>query len=320
MSTVSYERDIAPPAPPLFDLLALDKNGFLKSNTFDIQWYPPEFDIEGKPESAINGYIWNLSYLGTVDKYLSYIKEANLPFIDDAAVQKVLSNSVTAELNTSKINSTLNKREFKNYENGLYALTVSAVDAFGNIGAPAIKYFALNKYIPYTYVSDINTEQNLDGSISLSIIGKGFSSGGEVTSLYVDTDGTPPYDLTIDKKDFSILNDKLISNIKINYLEPGKYYIGLMHSERGVYFGQKTISFDDIGNIKLGNYKDSYKYNWLLSAMNSDFTDYFFIIFLTIYILFIMILLITGVIFEFCNSPICIAKGVPNQQNYKIII
>ena len=296
MSTVSYERDIAPPAPPVFDLLALDKKGFVKSNTFDIQWKAPELDINGKPESAINGYIWNLSYLGTVDKYLSYIKEANLSFVDDAAVQKVLSDIVTAELNTSQINSTLNRREFENYENGFYALTVSAVDAFGNIGAPAVKYFALNKYIPYTYVSDINTEQNLDGSISLSIIGKGFSSGGEVTSLYVDTDGTPPYDLTIDKKDFSILNDKLISNIKINYLEPGKYYVGLMHSERGVYFGQKTISFDDIGNIKLGNYGNAYKYNWLLSAGDYNLSDYFLIIFLSVFILLIMIFSISGVI------------------------
>ena len=39
------------------------------------------------------------------------------------------------------------KREFINYENGLYALSVSAVDSFGNVGIPAVKYFALNKYI-----------------------------------------------------------------------------------------------------------------------------------------------------------------------------
>ncbi|WP_255817193.1 SpoIIE family protein phosphatase [Treponema putidum] len=298
MSTISYERDIVPPSAPIFDLLALDKSGFLKSNTFDIQWNPPEFDIEGKPETAINGYIWNLSYLGTVDKFLLYIKNANPSFIDDTAVQEILSDNLNAELSTSKINSTLNKREFKNYENGLYALTVSAVDAFGNIGVPAVKYFALNKYIPYTYVADINTEQNLDGSISLSIVGKGFSAGGAVTALYIDADGSPPYDLTIDKKDFSILSDKLISNIKIDYLDPGKYYVGLMHSGRGIYFAGKTITFNDIGNIKLGNYKDSYKYNWLLSAMNSDFTDYFFIIFLTVFILLVMIFSITGVIYS----------------------
>ncbi|WP_444818622.1 SpoIIE family protein phosphatase [Treponema denticola] len=298
MTTISYERDIVPPAAPIFDLLALDKKGFVKSNTFDIKWNPPDLDINGKPETAINGYIWNLSYLGTVDKFLSYLKTAGPAFIDDDVVQKVLSDNLDVELNTSKISSVSNKREFKNYENGLYALTVSAVDAFGNIGAPAVKYFALNKYIPYTYVADINAMQALDGSISLSLVGKGFAAGGEVTSIYVDADGLPPYDLTIEKKDFSVLSDKLISNIKINYLDPGKYYVGLMHSGRGVYFAQKTISFDDIGNIKLGDYGKVYKYNWLLSAMDSDFSDYFLIICFTIFILLIMTLSITGVIYS----------------------
>lgn len=296
MTTVSYERDIVPPSPPVFDLLDLDKKGFLTSNTFDIQWNPPEFDINGKPETAIIGYIWNLSYLGNVEKFISYLKKSDFGFIDDDVVQKVLSDNIQAELNTSKISSVSNKREFKNYENGLYALTVSAVDSFGNIGAPAVKYFALNKYIPYTYVGDVNAVQAMDGSISLSLVGKGFASGGEVSSLYVDADGVAPYDLTIEKKDFSILSDKLISNIKINYLEPGRYYVGLMHSNRGVYFAKKTISFDDIGNIKLGDYGNAYKYNWLLSASDYDFSDYFLIIFFGVFILLVMIFSISGVI------------------------
>lgn len=71
-----------------------------------------------------------------------------------------------------------------------------------------------------------------------------------------------------------------------------------MHSGRGVYFADKTISFDDIGNIKLGNYGNTYKYNWLLSAMDSDFSDYFLISFFAIFILLIMILSITGVIYS----------------------
>nr|WP_253719318.1 SpoIIE family protein phosphatase [Treponema sp. OMZ 789] len=296
MTTVSYERDIIPPLAPKFELLALDKNGFLKSNTFSIKWNPPEYDISGKPETAIDGYIWNLSYIGSADKFISYLKKASPSFIDDDAVQKILSNNLKIDLNTSKITSSSNKREFSNYENGLYALTVSAVDAFGNIGLPAVKYFALNKYIPYTYVSDINTVQGLDGVISMTVVGKGFAEGGEITSLYVDSDGNPPYDLTIEKENFSIVNDKLISNVKIDYVEPGQYYVGLMHSGRGTYFADKVISFDNIGNIKLGDYGETYTYNWLLSSVDHDFSDYFLIIFLALFILLIMILSISGVI------------------------
>ena len=292
--TISYERDIVPPSSPVFDILDLDAEGFLKSNTFNISWKAPEFDIDGKYESAITGYVWSLSYIGSIEKFKSYLK--NLSFIDDEGIQNLLTDNLKAKINTSALNTTEPKREFINYENGLYALSVSAVDSFGNVGIPAVKYFALNKYIPYTYVADINAEQSIDGSISISIIGKGFSAEGKINQIYIDKDGLAPYDLTIESDSFSILTDQLISGIKLDYLDPGKYYIGLMHSKRGLYFAKNTISFDDIGNIKLGDYGKSYTYNWLLSAADYDVSDYILIIFLLLFIVFIIIFSIFGLI------------------------
>lgn len=288
MSFVACERDTTPPMPPEFDALALDKDGYLNSNTFEITWSKPETDIEGKPE-LIKGYIKNIHYVEDIKKFKNLLKHIETDSVTDDILQDVLYDKFQLRLNSSKLNAVSEKQRIENYDNGIYALLVAAVDAAGNIGKPAVKFFALNKYIPYTIVSAIESTQAKNGTVSISIIGKGFTADGVIENIYIDADGKAPYDLTFDKNNFTIVNDKLISNIKIDDLNTGKYYIGLLHSGRGLYFAKESIFIDDIGNVKFGNYSNNYNYNWKITEHSRDifYNSTVFIVF--IIILFILI-------------------------------
>lgn len=297
MAVVSYERDIVPPAPPVFELLALDKNGFVSSNTFTLEWSEPKTDIAGKSEAEIKGYIWNIHYLGSAEKYKQYLKDFGVTSFNDATVQAVMKNKFKTANAGVTPNTKALQHYFDNYENGLYAFTVSAVDESGNIGEPGVKYFALNKYKPYTYISNIESKQLQDGTIVMSVIGKGFTSGGEITSVYIDKDGQPPYDLVIPKDKFNIINDRLISGIEINDLDTGEYLLGLGHSVRGIYFTKKPITIDDYGNVKFGDYSKNYDRDWNILTERENIIDSFAVIVIIVCIIFVIILsfaVITG--------------------------
>ncbi|QOW61473.1 SpoIIE family protein phosphatase [Treponema pedis] len=308
MSVVACERDSTPPMPPIFELLALDKNGFSNSNSFEIKWNPPEADITGKEETQIKGYIKSVQYVADIQKFKSLLRASDEVVIDDESVQNILKDKFKLQLNLSKLTTNLAKQRIENYENGLYAIAVSAVDASGNISEPAVKYFALNKYIPYTNISNIETQQLKDGTVLLSIIGKGFTTDGIVENVYIDSDGVPPYDLIFEKENtqggntvssknyFSIISDKVISDIRIDDLDSGEYYVGVRHSSRGIYFSKEKISVDNLGNIKFGDYGKKYRYNWLVSPDSETLFDYLIVFIIIIFILFILIFSVIGVI------------------------
>jgi len=288
MSFVACERDTTPPMPPEFDVLMPDKYGFLNSNTFEISWSKPETDIEGKSE-LIKGYIKNIQYVEDIKNYKNLLKDAGENILTDDIIQAVLYDKFQLKLNSSKLNGVSEKQRIENYDNGIYALLVAAVDVAGNISKPAVKFFALNKYIPYTLVSNIESRQAKNGIVSISIVGKGFTADGFIEKIYIDADGEAPYDLIFDKNDFTVVNDKLISNIKIDDLNMGKYYVGLLHSARGLYFAKESIFVDDIGNVKFGNYSNNYKYNWELTEPSKTIFYSSTIIVVLIIILFILV-------------------------------
>ena len=269
IATVACTLDTTPPLPPEFESLTLDKNAFCTSNTVRLKWIAPDTDEKGASEEAIKGYTWKIERLNLSSIYRDFANEMQEKEeeITDVALQEYLKEKVSVK--TSMPLFVKNRADYidlKNYDNGTYCLSVAAIDVAGNIGKPSIKFFALNKFIAYTIITNLDVKKDLNGAFSLSITGRGFREKGEIERVFIDRDGIAPYDLTLNADKFSIVSDRFISQIRIDDLEEGKYKIGLLHSTRGIYFSTDYITVDEMGTIKFGNFNYSYKPRWLVNA------------------------------------------------------
>ncbi len=293
ISFVSCSLDTTPPMPPQFIPLNLDKNAFCTSNTLRLSWLTPELDEKGGEENQIKGYTWKIEPLNLSRLYAEFRNEKNVEdeAIDDNELQDFLKERVSLKNSLPTFIKTKgNYIDLKNYDNGIYCLEVAAIDMAGNIGKPANKFFALNKFIAYTIITNINVEKAIDGSFSLSLIGRGFKEKGEITKVFIDKDGLSPYDLTLNANQFSIISDRFISKIKIDDLEEGKYKIGLFHSSRGLYFSNLYVTVDEMGTIKFGNFDYSYKHIWSIDSKISSIFNFSFYVRIILLCLFFCIL------------------------------
>lgn len=270
-SYVEYIRDTTPPAPPLLASPILDDRGYLASNTFTLDWKPAEPD-------DIDGYSWRLDYMAPVS-YLSVLAS-----IDPATGQAIPSASRTAatahpssfdflgaaatrftvQKPTPSVRTRTPSLSFSNYDNGIYALSVSAIDSVGNVGESSVTYIVLNKYIPYTIVNYIDSKADDTGVITLSIVGRGFTEGGSVSAVYLDRDGQAPWDvsLTLESGRYRITNDRLISGITLADIEEGMYRLVLDHPLRGRYMTRPLLSVTSYGTVKFGDYGYQYVPSW----------------------------------------------------------
>ncbi|MGP1521020.1 MAG: SpoIIE family protein phosphatase [Treponema sp.] len=293
ISVTSCSVDTTPPMPPKFLDLNLDPNGFCVSNNLKIEWLTPEKDEAGRVEGQIRGYTWKIESLNLNSLYQEFIKECKEKEeeVTDEALQEYLEAKVSIKSSLPAFTRTrANYLDLRNYDNGIYCLAVSAIDEVGNIGSPSLKFFALNKYIAYTVINNINVKKDVDGSFSLTLSGRGFKESGDVTNIFIDKDGKAPYDLTLNKGDFSIITDRLISQIHIDDLEEGNYRIGLMHPTRGLYFTSEYITVDEMGTIKFGNYEYSYKHKWQIESDGYSLFNFNFYVRAALLCLFLVVL------------------------------
>ncbi len=255
-STIEFFRDTTAPGGVNVVLPPVDAEGFLDSNTFTLRWNPP-------PASDIVGYTYSLEYLAPLD-YLGVLErnaaKRDLPFEFVTEASAALHppapprKNLGADLDVS----------FTNRDDGIWAFSVAAIDEVGNIGPATVSYFRTNKYVPYTYITYARSSVDDFGVLTLRIIGRGFSDGGEVTRVFLDRDGRPPYDreFLLDRGDFRVESDRSISGLRIEDLEVGRYRIGLDHPLRGVYLSAPLISVDEYGTVKFGDYSQSYDGSW----------------------------------------------------------
>ncbi len=230
-STVEFQRDTTPPPSIEFAEHETNERGFFPSNTATIGWEPPE-------KEEISGYTYRLQYLagqnyeGSLDAFT--IKEP-----------------------PQRIRVQENSFSFYNMDNGLWALTVSPVDTVGNIGPSETYYFRLNNYIPVTYITRINMEQDQLNRYHMKIYGRGFSVGGSITEVMLDEDGEEPYDFVFPAEagTFDVQSDRYIEGPTIQDISEGSYRVGLIHPERGVYFTGYRLSFESTGTVKFGDFR-----------------------------------------------------------------
>ncbi len=229
-STVEVLRDTTPPSPVSFISPETDEDGFLPSNTGSIVWNEP-------PEDDVAGYTYRLQYL------------AGTGYDGDLEDLRIVSPPGGIRLEEPEL-------DFRNIDNGIWGVSVAAVDEVGNTGEPALLRFKVNKYIPVTYINSLSMNEDELGRYLVTIRGRGFSVGGTVGEVLIDRDRREPWDYRFGSESgaYRVLNDRLIDGPVIEDIDGGTYYIGVVHPVRGTYFSTVPLSFSDSGTVKFGDF------------------------------------------------------------------
>jgi serine phosphatase RsbU (regulator of sigma subunit) len=252
-SVVEYIRDTTPPPAATIMDLPLDENGFLGANTFSVHWNPP-------PASDVAGYTWTLDYMAPLGEYASMDNETFT-----AAVEERFGPGPVPSP-TPRIMETGSTASFSNEDNGVWCFSVFAIDEVGNIGPASSAYFRLNKYIPRTFITLVDAVQDVQGTLSVRIVGRGFLEGGPVGRIFLDRDGLPPYDWEyfLDRGDYRISSDREITDLRIENIDEGLYMVGMEHPLRGIALGSRPVSVDEMGTVKFGDFSQPWESSWTL--------------------------------------------------------
>lgn len=243
-ATISYYLDTVPPGPVVFPPPPVDESGYLASNTFSVGWLPPP------EEEHLGGYSVRLDYLGPEESVA-------IPVGLAAPEAEELPRSPVPQ----RVTTTIPLVSRTNAADGVWLLTVSAVDSVGNVGPPRSIPLRLNKFIPFTRVAGTTVERDLLGRHRLSILGQGFTTNGEVRQVILDRDGTPPWDYEFNlwQGEFRLAGDREIRDLLVGEIGSGVYRLGLQHTERGLYFASQPVRFDPRGVIKYGDFRPLYR-------------------------------------------------------------
>lgn len=266
--TISYNRDITPPSSPGFATYEKDDFGFASNNTLEFKW-------DASPEEDVAGYNYQLEYLGSIPSKFAVNKTHVISESTEQVSQQLqalyekYSDKITEnrKLRPSIQSVAPSSKSFFNRDNGIYRFTVCAVDQVGNVSEPSTILLVLNKYRPQTFVSSAYQTFSAIGEPELVINGGGFTYEGTITKIYIDKDGKAPYDLVLTKKDgdYKVKSDSKITNVLIgNILDEGDYKVGLVHSDRGLYFTKNILQIAKNGTIKIqAEYQQKSKYSFI---------------------------------------------------------
>ena len=240
-ATLVFVRDTQPPPAPVIVPPEADEDGYLTANSFTVQWEQP---VEQPAEEMdVSGYSYSLVFVGSADLEPERVEPRLAPRVLTAVTQSTIYN---------------------NLDNGLWAFAVASVDEAGNISEPATALMRLNKYIPVTYITNVNARKDPLGFLSLSIAGRGFSEEGFVESVVLDRDAAAPYDYVFPRSQglFEVVSDRLIRGLSILDVEEGTYAVGVVHPSRGSAFTAVNLSIESPGTVKFGDFSFQYSRHW----------------------------------------------------------
>ncbi len=293
---ITYHLDLTPPLAPEIESGELDSYGFLASNNYSMKWKPSLSEDTAS-------YLYKIDYLGGIPKSIAVSKKhpMRLAAADVEDIRQGLLTryegqlSKVRKLTSSNAISTrsLNTSRFYNRANGVYIISVAAVDEVGNISEPVSSLYILNKYQPSTYITSVQQKKNDSGEDLLTINGGGFTYDGNVKEIYIDADGKAPYDLilTAAAGQYKVQSDSRISNVNIGTeLDEGSYKIGLLHTDRGLYFSGKVLNISQTGTLKI---ESEYIPQ---SRLNPEFRKYKYKVAVSLILIFIILLLCVFVI------------------------
>ncbi|MBU1081058.1 MAG: SpoIIE family protein phosphatase [Spirochaetes bacterium] len=269
-SRIRFVRDTTPPGAPFPNPPEVSADGFLASNSFSLSWTPP-------PEPDVAGYTWSLEYLGPLDRPPARRRPADAPELRSPALQDgqyALSPATEYERRVwtarepvfppPTLRTRAPRADFSNIDDGYWAFSVAAIDGVGNVGAAARALLRADKFKPFTSITDVASARDDFGSVSMSIVGRGFSDDGSVTRLAIDEDGREPFDVLYELPagGYSIISDRLLRVPEVADLKAGSYRVGLYHPARGWYFTPPRLTVDYSGTMKFGERGAPWKASW----------------------------------------------------------
>ena len=265
-----FTRDTVPPGKISFIEPDKDSRNFLSSNTFGFNWDPPEGE-------AVEGYSYRLDY---VDSRFRYTMDK---YTERWRVKKP----------ADRINSLNESVSFSNIDNGVWALSVSAIDEAGNRGEPETYLFKTNKYVPVTYITKIKPVIDALKRVNIRIEGRGFNVGGDVSSIILDRDGQEPWDniYYLENNEYRIKSDRIIEDFTVADVDEGMYRIGLVHPKRGLYFTKPIIRLEPGGTVKYGYFKTDGEISWKPAAKQLFAFDGGKVLFWGVIALFVIVLI-----------------------------
>ena len=289
-SQLSYHLDLTPPEAPQITIENLDKYGFVDSNNFSLKWQPSVSD-------DVAGYVYRIDQLASIPKSIAVSKKHPMKLSDEdvAQIKENLEGRYgEAATKQRKMSSTVQTRglstaRYYNRPNGLYVLSVAAIDEVGNLGQAATQMFILNKYQPTTYITSLDQKKDDIGNSILTISGGGFTYDGTISQIYIDDDGLEPYNLVLNlsENQYKVQSNTKITNVNIGAdLDQGDYKIGLYHTDRGLYFTGKILKIAQNGTIKIeGEYVKE-------SKLNANFTEYKYKVSISLILAFLILAII----------------------------
>lgn len=316
ISSSEYYLDLTPPKPVVFEPLEIDAAGFLSSNYGIVRWQPDFLDDD------IKGYSYALTKIAEIpNKFYSTPKNRTKASEEDLKnyAENILRTNEKSLQRKIKLSGTIYKNpafSFKNQRNGLYVLSVAAVDEAGYVGEAKNIPVLLNKYEPRTYISSIKENVSSFGDITIEISGNDFAYDGTIRSVIVDSDGKPPYELVISKdvQNFNVLNSK-ISGINLGHeLDEGSYFVGVVHSNRGISFTKtKALKISPNGTVQVEN---EYEYipSWKIIEKKYEHSVFVgYIVLFVALILFAVAVIVFGISFFKNYAEIYSAKKIVTQ-------
>lgn len=274
-SRIHYIRDTSPPGLAVPVLPELTNDGFLASNSFTLKWEAP-------PDNDLAGYSWNMEYLGALDRLparkrldsdinltnVNYNNNYLLPVTD---YEFGLWNKKAPAVTEPYIKTEKPEAFFSNIDDGYWAFSVAAIDRVGNIGNASRIILRADKFQPYTTIRDVSIQRDDFGSLSLTLVGRGFLEDGPVSRLVIDSDGLEPYDrvLELSDKAFSIVSDRILKIPELADLPAGTYRLGVYHNVRGWYFSAPRLSVDVTGTVKFGEPGQPWKPVWRFEELQT---------------------------------------------------
>lgn len=254
ISSAEYYLDLTPPKPVVFNPLETDAAGFLSSNYGTVRWQPDFSDDD------IKGYSFGLAKIAEIPARFSSTPKNKTKVPDEELknyAQEILRSNEKLVQKKIKLSGEIYKNPsftFKNQRNGLYVLSVAAVDEAGFFGPAENIPVLLNKYVPHTNISAIKEIVSSFGDVSIELSGNDFAYDGSVSSVIIDSDGKPPFDMVISKsaQNFNVSNQK-ISGINLGHeLDEGSYFVGVVHSSRGISFTKtKALKISPNGTVQI---------------------------------------------------------------------